>query len=121
MVGERRSVVAEVHPDESPGPELGAHLTEPHVDRIEAVLVSLFAARDPGTPAAAVEGPRVEDARERPRVARRLVDEGVPAVRAEVEERANRAVVAADEDQARARRVAKRPVVVRGRELALVA
>ena len=110
-LGERRGVVGDVHPDEAAEAHLAAHLAQRRVLLAEAVLVALLAARDLDARPARVERPLVEDARHALGIARRIVEQRVAAVRADVVERAHLVVVAAHGDERHARRVGEQAVV----------
>ena len=104
-----------------PYADLALHFAHRRVFLAEALLVALLGARDVDAVAARVERPLVEDAGQALGVARRVVQDGVAAVRADVVERAHFVVVAADHDQRHAGRMAEKPVVVGPRHLRLVA
>jgi hypothetical protein len=118
---QRRAIVGQVDPDEAAVADLALHLAHRRVFLGEAALVALLGARDVDAVPAAVERPLVEDARHALGVARRVVQDRVTAVRADVVEGAYFVVVAAHHDERHAGRVSEEPVVVRCRHLRLVA
>ena len=113
--------VVEIDPHEAAVADLGAHLAQAGVRLAEALLESLLLTRDVDAVALGVERPRVKDAGDALRVADRIVEQRVAAVRADVVEGAHLLVLAAHDDERRSCRMREGAIVERAWKLGLVA
>src|SRR5438132_532752 len=113
--------VAEVHSYETAGRRVAVHIAQRRGCLAAALLIGLLVVRDVDAAAARIERPLVEDAGHALGVARRVVQDRVVAVRADIVERAHPGVVAAHHDQRDAGRMREQAIVEGLGQLRLVA
>ena len=121
IFGERRGQVVDIHPDETAVADVRAHFPETRVGRAITFLIALLAARNIGTGTLGIETPRVENAGDALRVADRVIQKRVAAMRADIVETAHLHIFATDHEQLGPARVMESAVIKRVGDLALVA
>ena len=106
-LAQRHAAVGDVDPDKAAVRDLAIHLAQRCVGLAKALLIALLLTRDVDAVAARVERPLMKDAGHPLGVTRRIVEDGVAAMRTDVVESAHLLVVAANDNQRNAGRMSE--------------